>query len=460
MSSIADRLRLYFYDKAGPPSAALRLVLSLGLLVVIGTIVLSLPGMTTRPLGFVGLMFTSTSAVTVTGLNVATPSTDFTRLGQVAILLLIQVGGIGFIVLVAATLQMLGRRISMIDRLTLSNELGVERSGSVTAMMRRAILIMLVIEGIGALLLWIHWRFNNIVPPDQAIFYAIFHAVTAFCNAGFDLFVGLPAYPRGLPDDPLSLIILGALIICGGLGLPVYLDLLFGSRAYRRFSLHTRVTIYVSILLILVGMIGLLIGEYWRGNLLSGTTAPQRILLAWFQSVSARTAGFPGLQSFDQLHQSSRLVLIALMFIGSGPASMGGGITTGTFVVLGLSLVSYLRGYPKARLLKRAISDGTVRRATAIVLVSTAVVVVATWLLLLSNDSFRIDTALFETVSALSTTGLSLGITTDLNTFGRFVIMAVMFWGRLGAMTIMVALLQRGSRPQHVQYPEETLLVG
>lgn len=460
IDDLSERLRLFVTDKTGHTSAALRLVLGLGLLVAVGTVLLSLPGMTTRPIGLVEALFTSVSAVTVTGLNVLTPSIDFTLSGQIAILLLIQVGGIGFIVLVVATLRLLGRRVSLIDRLTLSSELGVEKAGSVTRMMWRAILIMLSIEGLGASLLYIHWRLNGIVPQEQAAFYAIFHAVTAFCNAGFDLFSGLPAYPRGVPDDPLSLIILGALIICGGLGLPVYLDLLFGRRAYHRLSLHTRVTLVTSVVLVLGGMIGLVIGEYWRGSLLSGTTAPQRILLAWFQSVSARTAGFPGLQSFDQLHQSSRLLLIVLMFIGSGPASMGGGITTGTFAVLTLSLVGYVRGYRHTRLVKRKISEDTVRRAMAVLLISVAVVGIATWLLLLTNDSFRIDTVLFETVSALSTTGLSLGITTELNTAGRFIIMAVMFWGRLGAMTIMVALLQRGGRQQHVEYPEETLLVG
>jgi trk system potassium uptake protein TrkH len=460
MSDFSERLRLYINDKAGRPLAALRLVLGLGLLVLVGTGLLSLPGMTTRPLGLVATMFTSVSAATVTGLNVVVPSTDFTLLGQVALLVLIQIGGLGFIVLVVATMRLLGRHVSLLDRLTLSSELGVEKGGSVTRMMWRAILIMLVIEGLGALLLYIHWRTSGIVPPERALFYAIFHAVTAFCNAGFDLFSGLPAYPRGLPDDPISLIILGTLIICGGLGLPVYLDLLFGQRRFRRFSLHTRVTVVTSVLLVLGGMVGLLIGEYWRGTLLSGTAGPERLLLAWFQSVSARTAGFPGLQSFDQLHQSSRLLLIALMFVGSGPASMGGGITTGTLAVLVLSLSGYVRGYRQTRLVRRTISEDTVRRATAVLLISIGVIGVSSWLLLLTDDNFRIDTVLFETVSALSTTGLSLGITDDLNTFGRFVIMGVMFWGRLGAMTIMIALLQRGAKPQHINYPEETLLLG
>ncbi len=460
MSTITERVRLYLNDKAGRPSAALRLVLALGFLVVVGALVLGLPGMTTRPLDWVEILFTSTSAVTVTGLNVVVPSLDFTLLGQVVILALIQIGGIGFIVLIVATLRLFGRHVSFIDRLTLSSELGVEKAGSVTKMMWRAILIMFIIEGIGALLLYIHWRANGLVPPERAAFYAVFHAVTAFCNAGFDLFTGLPAYPRGLPDDPISLIILGALIICGGLGLPVYLDLLFGRRGYRRLTLHTRVTLITSVLLVVGGMVGLLIGEYWRGTLLSGTTAPERILLAWFQSVSARTAGFPGLQSFEELHQSSRLLLIGLMFVGSAPASMGGGITTGTFAVLMLALWGYVRGQRHALVAKRTISDDTVRRATSVLLVSVTVVAIATWLLLLTNDTFRIDTVLFETVSALSTTGLSLGITDELNTTGRFIIMGVMFWGRLGAMTIMIALLQRGAKPPLVQYPEETLLIG
>jgi trk system potassium uptake protein TrkH len=262
-----------------------------------------------------------------------------------------------------------------------------------------------------------------------------------------------------LPSDIPSLLVLGALVVAGGLGFAVYLDLIFRRVPYR-LTLHSKVTILTSTLLLLGGAIGLIAGEYrFVDGVLVDTSWLERLVLALFQSASARTAGFPGLESFEELHQSSRLLLTGLMFIGSGPGSMGGGITTGTFAVMVLALVSYVRGQRKVSLFRRALSDDTIRRALAVVMVSLGLVGVATWLLLLSH-SFSLDTALFEIVSAFSTTGLSLGITDDLNTFGRIIVMFVMTWGRLGAMTLMIALLQRLPQDRLLQYPEETLLVG
>lgn len=412
--------------------------------------------MTTRPLTLVDRLFTATSAVTVTGLNVITPSVDFTPLGQLVILLLVQVGGLGFVVMVVLALLLIGRPLTLTDRLALTTEMGLNYPGAIQTILLRTLAGMLIIEAIGALALFAYWGLTGIAPPDRTLFYAVFHAVMAFCNAGFDLFSGL--YPGGLPNDIMSLLILGVLVILGGLGLPVYMDFLFRGPV-RRFSLTTRVTVMAAIFLIIFGMIGLLLGERHPLRELALVPWPQRITIAWFQSVSARTAGFPGLQTFDQLHQSSRLLMVALMFIGSGPASMGGGITTGTFAVLILATLSYVRGERRPIALRRSISEGTVSRALAVLLVSLGVVAVATWLLLLSQD-LTLDVALFEVVSAYATVGLSLGATPVLDDAGRLLIALIMFWGRLGAMTIMIALLQRRADAQLIAYPEENMLVG
>lgn len=412
--------------------------------------------MTTRPLTLVDRLFTATSAVTVTGLNVITPSVDFTPLGQLVILFLVQVGGLGFVVMVVLALLLIGRPLTLTDRLALTTEMGLNYPGAIQTILLRTLAGMLIIEAIGAVALFAYWGLAGIAPPDRTLFYAVFHAVMAFCNAGFDLFSGL--YPGGLPNDIMSLLILGVLVILGGLGLPVYMDFLFRGPV-RRFSLTTRVTVMAAIFLIIFGMIGLLLGERHPLRELALVPWPQRITIAWFQSVSARTAGFPGLQTFDQLHQSSRLLLAALMFIGSGPASMGGGITTGTFAVLILATLSYVRGERRPIALRRSISEGTVSRALAVLLVSLGVVAVATWLLLLSQD-LTLDVALFEVVSAYATVGLSLGATPLLDDAGRLLIALIMFWGRLGAMTIMIALLQRRADAQLIAYPEENMLVG
>jgi trk system potassium uptake protein TrkH len=224
-------------------------------------------------------------------------------------------------------------------------------------------------------------------------------------------------------------------------------------------SLHTQLALWSALILIIAGWAGLLISEYRIPGVLEGVPFGNRILLAWFQSVAARTAGFASLSDFANLHEASRLVLIFLMFIGSAPASMGGGITTGTFSVLVLAMWSLARGYGTVRAGDRAISMAMVWRAVTVLIISLGVVLAATWLLLVSQN-LELSPALFEVVSAFSTTGLSLGITGSLDTFGRLLIILVMFWGRLGSITIMLVLLKRDARDSLVKYPEESVLVG
>ena len=443
----------------------LRLLVALAGLIGIGTGLLLLPWMTTQPISFMDALFTSTSAAAVTGLSVLTTSTAFTRLGQWVILFLMEFGGLGFLVTLVLTLRLIGRRISLVDRLAVSSSLGLASPKAIFQVLGRTVAFMLAVEGIGTLILWVHWRLSGIVPAGDAAFYAIFHSVAAFCNAGFDLFAGLPQYPEGLPADPVTLLTLGWLVIIGGLGIPVYMELLHRRTAredgarLRRLSLQTRLALWSALALVLVGWAGLLIGEYRQAGVLSGLPFGERVLRAWFQSAAARTAGFAGLSDFANLHEASRLLLIGLMFIGSAPASMGGGITTGTFSVLVVAMWSLARGYDRVRAGQRAISMATVWRAITVLFISLGVVLIATWLLLFTQD-LALSPVLFEVVSAFSTTGLSLGVTGQLDTFGRLLIIALMFWGRLGAVTIVLILLKRRGRESLAKYPEELVLVG
>jgi trk system potassium uptake protein len=441
-----------------PIPVAVRLVLGLVIIISLGTVLLLLPGMTHRPITFMDAWFTATSASTITGLTVLTTSTDFTLLGQIVLLCLIQLGGVGYMVLVALALQLLGRRVSLLDRLAVSTSLGLDKPAAILRLLRQVVVGIFVIEGTGALLLYLHWRFSGIVVPDQAVFYAIFHAVSAFCNAGFDLFAGLPEYPRGIPGDNLTLLIMGWLIVLGGLGIPVFVDF---SQLWRRRRLtsHTQLTLMVVVFLTLLGWLGLFLSETKAGGILETAPLSERLVHTWFQSVSARTAGFPGLRDFSQLLPESRLLVMMLMFVGCAPASLGGGITTGTFGVLGLVFWNSVRGRSVVRFRKRSVSPETIGRAAAVLSISLILVFTATWLILFTHDMPFSD-ALFEVVSALATCGLSLGITGELNSFGRFVIILMMFWGRLGALTIAVALLQTRPQKQLVQYPEATLLIG
>jgi trk system potassium uptake protein TrkH len=246
--------------------------------------------------------FMTTSAVTVTGLAVVPVSTTFTFLGQVVILLLAQMGsrvhGDGRL-----ALRLAGRHVSLVDRLALTSSIGLKDPRSVLQIVTRAILFILAIEGLGAVLLYLHWTARGIVLPSDAWFFAIFHSVMAFCNAGFDLFTGNAAYGGGIPVDPVTLVIMGVLIVVGGLGIPVLADLLTRRRGPR---LHLqRDSPWSSLGLVLLGWAGLLLVEFRLGGVLSGESFVNRVVEAWFQSVAARTAGFASLSSFSSLHSPS-----------------------------------------------------------------------------------------------------------------------------------------------------------
>ncbi len=442
-----------------PLSVYIRLVAGLAVLILIGAGLLMLPGVSAeRPLPFMDALFTATSALTVTGLTVVTTSIQFTPAGKWLILLLIQIGGVGYMAVVAVILRFVGRRISLVNRLALSSSLGLDRPTNILRVLRRTLLGILIIEGLGALLLLIHWQVSGTVPPENAFLFAMFHAVSAFCNAGFDLFAGQRAYPGGIPADSTSLVIMGTLIVTGGMGIPVLTDL-FSWRTRRRLVPNTRVTLGIAAFLILVGWLGLYLIETRSGGVLYNAPLEQKLVHTWFQSVSARTAGFPGFRDFTQISPPAQLLLMALMFIGCAPASMGGGITTGTFAVLVLALISYGQGLPTAHVGRHAIAANTVRRAAAVLTVAIGVVMLATWLLLMTHD-FTMNEALFEVISAFATCGLSLGVTTELNVFGRILIMFMMFWGRLGALTLIIVFTRQSKPAGLMQYPETTILIG
>ncbi len=433
---------------------AVRLVAGLALLVALGTLLLSLPGVATRPLALNEALFTATSALAVTGLSTITPALDLTTFGQVILLILIQIGGVGFMAAAVIVLRLLGRKISLVDRLILRDSLGLLEPRAILRVTARVLVMAFAIEAAGALLLWLTWR--EALGDTRAAFYGLFHAVSAFCNAGFDLFAGLPGQ-TGIPTDGGTLAVMSGLIILGGLGIPVLGDLLMWPRR-QRLSLHSRITLILYAALILLGALALLLSESQAGGTLVGQPLGRRLTLATFQAISARTAGFASLPDLEQLAPASQMLTMGLMLIGSAPASMGGGITTGTLAVLLLSLWAYAQGRPTAQVGGRTIAAEAVRRASAILTVSLLVVGGATWLILVTHP-VTLDRALFEVISAFATCGLTLAFTGQLNLFGQVIIMLVMFWGRLGALTIVAALAQQAP-PQPVSYPEETLLIG
>ncbi|MCS6847805.1 MAG: potassium transporter TrkG [Anaerolineae bacterium] len=453
--NFANRIR-----RAGvrvPPPA--RLVAGLALLALTGSFLMMLPGVgSSRPLQVNEAVFTAISALSVTGLTVIAPGRDLTVFGQIVLLALIQVGGVGFMVLAVLVYRLIGRQMSLEDRMALRDSLGLLSLTEIVVLTRRVFKVVLLIELIGAILLWLHWRAILPLSEWDVIRYALFHAVSAFCNAGFDLFSGLPQFPDGVPNDGITLTIFAILIVIGGLGIPVVADLISWPRA-RTLSLHTRLTLFIVLWLNLTGALSMFLAETLTAGTLTDVPVGQRFGLSLFQVISARTAGFSGVPHLEALSPGAHLTLIGLMFVGSAPASMGGGITTGTFLAMLISMWSYVRGFPAARALGRTIGQETVRRAGAVLTVSLVVVITATYLIAISHSDITLLEALFEVVSAFATCGLSLGITGSLTLFGQVVIMLVMFWGRLGALTV-VAALAMPRRKTLVTYPDAQILIG
>jgi trk system potassium uptake protein TrkH len=434
---------------------ALRIVSGLALLVAAGTGLLWLPASgAERQLTLEEALFTAVSALATTGLTVITPGRDLSSFGQIILLGLMQVGGIGFMVGAVVVFRLMGRRITLEERLNLRDALGAISADAVLSLTGRVIAGVLLIEGVGALLLWLNWlgRFA----PGRAAYYAVFHAVSAFTNSSFDLFSGAPDAPSAFPTDTATLVLLAAQVILGGLGIPVIADLTRRASG-RRLSLHTRLTLSAAGALLALGTVALFVGESQPGALFAHLPWPRRLLLSFFHSAAARTSGF-SLQPLDAMIPANVLVLTVLMFIGGAPASMAGGVTTSTLVVLMLAMWTYARGRSKIVAGGRTIPGETVSKGVAILTVASVIVLGVTWLLLLTQPT-TLEEALFEAVSAFATAGFTLGLTPRLDTFGRVLIALTMFLGRLGALTVVVALARREPGPP-VVYPEEQVLIG
>ena len=448
-----DKEKFAHFAKRIPPP--FRLAAGLAMMIAFGSAILTLPGIAVSGrLSLNEAFFTATSALTVTGLTIITPGSDLTLFAQIVLLILIQTGGVGFMVIAVMLFQLIGRSISFTNRITLRDSFGLLDLHAIVHLTRKVVAVVFTLELIGAFFLWLNWRS---LYGERAAFYALFHAVSAFCNAGFDLFTGTPGHTGGIPTDNFTLLIFGVLIVIGGMGIPVITDLVIWPKR-RRLSLHARLTLSVSLVLVLLGWLGLFLAETGQSGALVEEPVFRAASLSLFQSISARTAGFTAIETFENLTPASQLLKIMLMFIGTAPASMGGGITTGTFTVLILALWAYARGRKSPHIFGRSIGDFTVRRASAVLTISLIVIVGATWLLLITHPDAVLDKVIFEVVSAFATCGLSLEYTSKFGLLGQGIIAFVMFWGRLGALTIILAL-GKLVPSSNIQYPEEKILI-
>ncbi|MGM1048710.1 trk system potassium uptake protein TrkH [Paenibacillus uliginis N3/975] len=441
-----------FWLRLSPPQI---LVMGFGGIITIGTLLLMLPisNTTGEPLNFMDALFTATSATCVTGLVVVDTGTFFSSFGQVVIMLLIQIGGLGFMTMATLFALVLKRRISLKDRLILQEAMNQSSMEGIVRLIRRVLLYSLVIEACGALLLTLRWAFD--MPFGKALYYGIFHAVTMFNNAGFDLFGEFRSL-TGYVYDPLVNFVVMFLIVSGGIGFIVMADLVDYKKS-RKLSLHSKVVLSMTGALILIGAVVIFIFEFTNPKTLGSLNWGGKILGSFFQSVTPRTAGANTLD-ITGLRQASQFFIVILMFIGASPGSTGGGIKTTTFTMMIAAVIAMMRGKDEIVLFRYRLVQERVLKALTITLLALLLVITVAMILSTTEDSSFLS-ILFEATSAFGTVGLSMGLTPHLSLFGKLLISITMFAGRLGPLTLAYALGPKKGKELY-RHPEGKMIIG
>lgn len=439
------------------PPRLIALVYLVGIL--IATALLHLPGVQERGanLSSVDLLFTATSAVCITGLVVADTGEAFTRLGEVLIILYVQIGGLGIITFGTLFAFLTGRRLNFSERQNLVAQLNALDVGGVIPLLRIILLYTFVSEGVGALLLSL--RFVPQYGWAEGIYQSVFHSVSAYNNGGF---VVLRGGMTPYAEDPLVSLTISALVILGGLGFLVQLNFVshFFSRRRVRLLVYSKLTLLTTAALLILGLLVILVLEWSNARTLGALSTPGKFLAAFFQSVTPRSAGFATVD-IEGLHTATIFTLIGLMFIGANSGSTGGGIKTSTFAILIGSAWNLVRGRGDLILFKRRVEIANVVRAGSITTLYTLLVAGAFFLLLATNPERGFTHLLFETVSAAATVGLSMNTTHLINDPGLIILSVLMYLGRIGPLTFAVAFSLGRTQQINVKYPpERDILVG
>ena len=439
-------------------------VLPLGFIAVIltGTMILMLPisSKDGSSLSLVNALFTATSASCVTGLVVVDTGTYFSLFGQLVILLLIQLGGLGIMTMSMILFGLTGRKISLHDRLSMAEGLGENRLQGVVRLARGALLVTGIFELAGAILLSI--RFIPQYGVVKGIWFSIFHSISSFCNAGFDLIGGYRSFTE-YKADPFFLMVVMMLIVGGGLGFGVLLNI-WRQRDFRRMRLHSKMVLTGTAVLILFGMLSFLIIDYDNPDTIGPMPFFQKLLNSLFQSVTLRTAGFNTIDEFS-LRDASKGVSVVLMLIGAGPAGTAGGLKITTIFTLILAVRSYLRGRFDTVVFGRTISLDQVRRALTIFFFGLVFVMGMTIALSVVEQhkaagALGIMNQLFETTSAFCTVGVSSGVTQESGIATRIILILLMYAGRVGLLTVAMSLIEGTTKEPVLHYPQEDIQIG
>lgn len=433
----------------------LTLAISFAVIIVLGAILLNLPvsSQNGKSVGFVNALFTSASATCVTGLTVVNTAAYWSVFGKIVIISLIQIGGLGTMVVFSMLAVILRRRIGLKQRLLIKEQLNSNSLKGLVRLVKYVISVSFFIEFLGALLLSI--KFIPIYGITKGILFGIFHSISAFCNAGFDL-LGNSLVPY-YNDVYLNLVIMG-LVIVGGLGFTVYLDV-YHKKKWTKFNLHTKLVLITSAILLLVGIVFFLLIENNNTRTIGNMPFKDKLLVASFQSTIVRTAGFNSIDT-SKLTDATIFLLTILMFIGGSPASTAGGIKTTTFGVLLFTSISMLKGERRTVVLKKTVPMSTILKALVIVFMCMLLVVfVAFGVQVVEKDRFEFIDVLFETVSAFATVGITRGITPELSSVSKIILTITMFLGRVGPTTLAVGFMRK-KKISKLKYSEANIIVG
>jgi trk system potassium uptake protein len=452
----ALRLPLILSPKpTNPFSSSLLLMYSFAAVIILGTIFLIFPissssGQLTNP---VTALFTATSSVTLTGLSVEETGVYWSTFGQVVIFVLIQFGGLGFIIGATLLLLAISGRFGLRDRLLIGESLGVEQVGGVIGLVIRVAVFMLVLQGLGALVFYLRW--SSLGDSGVSLWTAFFHSASAFHNSGFDIFSSFNSIAN-YKNDAVILLVSAVLIFFGSTGYVVFADL-FRKKGFSKISLDTKMVLIVTLGLVVLGALVYLAAEYSSADTLGPLPFSQKVIVAIFQSVSPRTAGV-SVWDFNLVQPITLLFTIFLMFVGGAVGSTAGGIKVNTFGILLITVWNTIRGKDNIAAFGRQFTKQTIFKAMTLVLVYLVLAAVIIFLLSIT-EKLPIDKIMFETFSALSTVGLSTGITPLLSIPSKIILIAAMFIGRLGPLALMAFIVHHKQQVE-LEFPHEGIRLG
>ncbi len=433
-------------------------ILALGfiLVILVGALILTLPISTTsgESTNFLDALFTATSAVCVTGLVVVDTGTHWNMFGQTVIMILIEIGGLGFMSFTTLIAIILGKKITLRDRLILQDAMNTFNIQGLVKMVKYVLVFTVSVQFFGALL------FSTQFIPEYGLgrgaFYSIFHSISAFCNAGFDIFGNFSSL-TSYNSNGVVILVASALIIIGGLGFTVWSEL-YSSKSLKRISLHSKMVILMTTMLVLGGTVLMFLFENKNVNTIANMSFMDKLMNSFFASVTPRTAGFNSIPT-DGMTTAGQFLTIILMFIGGSPGSTAGGIKTTTIGILIVTIVCVIQGREDSEVFKRRFSKDLVYRAFTLIFIGLSLVIVVTMLLSYTEKGASFIALFYETVSALGTAGLTLGLTSELSTIGKVLIMFMMYLGRVGPLTVVLSITRKKIN-SGIKYPEGKILIG